>query len=167
MSGIAHQAHDRAHVDDATAALAHKGLGERTRRVERALQIDIEHAIERIVAHAHKQAITGDAGVVDERPNGTEVAEDRFHARIDGIGVGHVALICARRGAGHFAGLARLACGIDAAGVDDGDIVAILRQAHGTSATNAARAARDQRHAARTVALERAIAYIAHVIPFG
>ena len=54
---------------DATAALAHKGLGERARRIERALEIDIEHAVEGVIAHAHEQAIAGDASVVDERPN--------------------------------------------------------------------------------------------------
>ena len=93
MPGIAHQAHDRAHVDDAAAALAHKGLGERTRRVKRSFKIDIEHAIEGVIAHAHEQAIAGDASVVDERPNGAKVVEDRFHARVDGSGVGHVTLI--------------------------------------------------------------------------
>ena len=93
MPSIAHQAHDRAHVDDAAAALAHKGLGERARRVKRSFKIDIEHAIEGIVAHAHEQTVAGDAGVVDERPNRTKVIEHGLDARIDGSGVGHVALI--------------------------------------------------------------------------
>ena len=147
MPGIAHQAHDRAHVDDAAAALVHKGLGECARHIECSLEIDIEHAIECVIAHAHEQAIAGDAGVVDEHPNGAKVAQDRLHACADGIGVGHVALICARRGASRLAGFARLARRIDAAGIDDGDIKAVLRQAHGTSAADTPRAARDQCHA--------------------
>ena len=63
------------------------------RRVKRSFKVDIEHAIEGVIAHAHEQAIAGDASVVDERPNGVKVVEDRFHARVDGSGVGHVALI--------------------------------------------------------------------------
>ena len=146
MPGIAHQAHNRAHVDNATAALAHKGLGKRARRIERALEIDIKHAVEGIVAHAHEQAIAGDAGVVDECPDRAEVAHDRFHARVDDIGVGHVALICACRGASRLAGFARLARCIDTAGIDDGDIVAILRQTDSACAADTARAARNERH---------------------
>ena len=147
MPGIAHQAHDRAHVDDATAALAHKGLGERARHIECSLEIDIEHAVEGIVAHTHEQAIVRDAGVVDERPNGAKVVEDRFHARVDGSGVGHVALICACRGANRLAGFARLARRIDATGIDDGDIKAVLRQTDSAGAADTPRAARDQCHA--------------------
>ena len=59
-------------------------------------EIDIEHAVEGIVTHTHEQAVARDAGVVDERPNGAKVVENHFHARIDGSGVCHVALICAR-----------------------------------------------------------------------
>ena len=147
MPGIAHQAHNRAHVDDAAAALAHKGLGERARRIERALEIDIEHAVEGIVAHTHEQAVARDAGVVDERPNRTKVIEHDLDAGIDGSGVGHVALICARRGANRLAGFACLARRIDATGIDDGDIVAILRQTDSAGAADTPRAARDQCHA--------------------
>ena len=78
---------------DAAAALTHKGLGERARRIERALEIDIEHAVEGIVTHTHEQAVARDAGVVDERPNGAKVVEDRLHASVDDGGVGHVTLI--------------------------------------------------------------------------
>lgn len=100
------------------------------------LEIDIEHAIECVIAHAHEQAIAGDAGVVDERPNGTKVVEDRFHARVDSSGIGHVALICACRGANRLTGFARLARRIDAAGIDDGDIKAVLRQTDSAGAAD-------------------------------
>lgn len=117
------------------------------RRVKRSFKIDIEHAIEGIIAHAHEQAVLRDAGVVDERPNRTKVVEDRLHTCVDGSGVGHIALIRASCDTSGLAGFARLARCIDATGIDEGDIKAVLRQTDSAGSADTPRAARDQCHA--------------------
>ena len=60
--------------------------------VERAGEVGCEHVVPVLVAHAHQQAVAGDAGVVHEQLDRPERALDLGERVVDGVGVGDVGL---------------------------------------------------------------------------
>ena len=72
LAGIAHETDNRAHVDDAAAALLHHDLRSCLRTVEYALEVRIDDRIEIFFFHANQKSVTRDAGVVDEDVNRAE-----------------------------------------------------------------------------------------------
>ena len=65
--------HDAGHVDDRAVALAHHDGQAGVDEVEGRLQVDGDDGIPLLFAHAQHQSVLGDAGVVDEDVDASEV----------------------------------------------------------------------------------------------
>ena len=66
-----------------TTALTHEGTREGANHVEGALEVDGYDTVEVAVLHAGHNAVAGDAGVINEGPDVTEVIKHLTHAGID------------------------------------------------------------------------------------
>ena len=87
LSGVAMNAYDTGHVDDAAAALAHHDGRDGVDEVEGALEIDGDDGVPLLLGHAHHETVLGDAGVVDKNVDVAEVFVDFLH---DGFRFGEV-----------------------------------------------------------------------------
>lgn len=93
LPGVAHQAGDRAYVDDPPAFRARHLPADRLAGVERALEVDGKHAVEVLLGHLQQQLVAGDACVVDEDVDAAEVLADPAEGFLDERKVGHVAFV--------------------------------------------------------------------------
>ena len=64
---------DRSHVDDATATLPHHDGNAGMDKVESRLQVDGNDCVPLLFGHAEHQSVLGDAGIVDQNVNTSEL----------------------------------------------------------------------------------------------
>ena len=143
MSGVAHLADDRAHGDDAAAALFQHRPHRRLRQDERRGEIGGEDGVPVVALHSHQQLIARDARIADEDVEPAVPFDDAGRHAFEGAGVGDVDAqrLGPMTGRGDLVG-ARLRV-IAARGRDHGR--ALCRQPHGNRASDAARRPRDER----------------------
>src|SRR5207342_1908446 len=90
LAGIAGDADDGGDVDDAPPARLHHGAHDRLAGAIDAGEVGVEDGVPVLVLHPHQQVVAGDAGIVDEDRNGSELGGDRIDERIDRRSVVHV-----------------------------------------------------------------------------
>ena len=90
LPGVADQADDGGDVDDAAGLLLEEAAGEGLGEQEGALEVDVQHRIPVGLAHAHQQAVPGDAGVVDQDVHLAGGGEDLLRGGCHAGGVGDV-----------------------------------------------------------------------------
>jgi hypothetical protein len=108
LAGIAHEADDAGHVDDAGVLLPQETALERFHRIERAFQIRVHHGVPVFIAHAQEQAVARHAGVVHQDFHLAEVGHDLLaHFRhccavghVHGVGFGRVRVFGIYNGGG-------------------------------------------------------------------
>ena len=76
LSGIAADTHHGRHIDNRTAALARHDRRNGVNEVESRFQIDVQHGVPLRFAHAHHQAVFGDAGIIDQNVDAAEILHD-------------------------------------------------------------------------------------------
>src|SRR5690349_15306059 len=96
---------DRADVDDPAVAPPGHALEHGLRHVEATAEVRIHHFLPLLVVHPLHRRIAGDAGIVDEYVDRTEVGFDFLYALLAGLKIGHVPFVS--RNSGAFAEFAR------------------------------------------------------------
>src|ERR1035437_2575870 len=90
LSGVAYEADHRSNVNDAPRALLEQAAAECLGEEERALEVDVQHGIPVRLAHAHEQAVLGDAGIVDQDVHLAGGGQDLLRGSLHAGGVGDV-----------------------------------------------------------------------------
>ncbi|MFM1944052.1 MAG: hypothetical protein RI897_3034 [Verrucomicrobiota bacterium] len=90
MAGVAHEADDGGDIDDTAGALADEFPDEGAGAEEAAFEVGIDDRVPVFVAHAHEEAVAGDAGVIDEDIDAAPFLEDGFGGLLDVGCVGDV-----------------------------------------------------------------------------
>src|SRR5581483_6381463 len=130
---------DRRDVDDAAKAPLAHAVDHRTGLVEHRVEIGADHLLPLLVRHLLEHGVARDAGVVDQRLDGTHLVLDINDPLLGGGVVAHVPL--EHRDLGFLVeGLGRLVV----AAVIGGDVIARRLQCLSDGGTNAARTSRDE-----------------------
>ena len=146
LVGIARYAHHGAHVDDTAAVLLpHDGL-HRLGEVEHRLEVDVDNGVPLLLGHTLEGGVFGDASVVDQHVDATEVLDDLFDNLL---------------GLSEVGGVGGIGFGLDAHGLEflfgfqhevaqgdvgKGDVAALLGETDGDGLADAATGAGNQSH---------------------
>ncbi|MOA18582.1 hypothetical protein D3C78_1389090 [compost metagenome] len=82
MTRIAGDADDGGDVDDAAETAAHHRMCQLARQAEHRRQVHFDDVIPVLVAHAHEEAVLGDAGIVDEDIHALQLGFGLFAERL-------------------------------------------------------------------------------------
>ena len=143
LAGEAHEAADRADVDDAAGALLDHGAEDGAGEIEGALEVRLEHGVPIAARHAHREGVAGDAGVVHEDVAAAEVGEDLVAGFLHRIEVGHIDRVGFRRTRGGGVDIGCDFCGVCLRAADDGDFGAFGGEGFCDGFADAAAGARD------------------------
>src|SRR5215216_5444917 len=152
LAGVAHRARDRGYVDDLAEHLAPllalllrrlaQVRGRGADHAERHHRVDVEHALERVVAHLVDRGVDRVAGVVDDDVDLAPRVDRGLHERVRGARLRQVA----RVDDGLARDLGGRLLGDVAVEVVDHDVRAVLAQQLGRRPADAARRSGDDRH---------------------
>src|SRR5258706_5811430 len=88
LAGVARETHDRGDVDHAPLGLHQRPAGG-LEEVPGALEVDLEHAVEVLLAHAHQELGARDPGVVDQDVEAAELLLDLLDQLGHTLGLPH------------------------------------------------------------------------------
>src|ERR1035437_7729209 len=90
LAGVADKTDHRGDVDNPARTLLEKTAYQRFGEKERALQIDVQHGVPVRLAHAHEQAVFGNARVVDQDVHLARGGQDLLRGGFDAGGIGYI-----------------------------------------------------------------------------
>src|SRR5262249_47514461 len=130
---------DRGNIDDTAELAGAHALDDRPCHIEQRAEIGVDHRTPLLQRHLVKGAVLGDAGIVDEHVDRTEIGLDLLDSGRAGVERGDIPFVDGNAGLG----LEFLRCGIIAC-ITRGDLVARRLQRLADRSANASRSARYQ-----------------------